>query len=103
MASVKTWTKYDLTRRITKQTKENRQLIEKITSETFTVLREELAEADPDVRIEIRGFGVLEVKPTKAKPRARNPKTGEVVFVPARRKTHFKPGRLLKDELSKSI
>ena len=103
MASVRTWTKLDLTRRITKQTKENRLLVETIVSETFSVLREEMSEADPDVRIEIRGFGVLEVKPTKAKPRARNPKTGEVVFVPARRKTHFKPGKLLKDELKKQL
>ena len=103
MASVKTWTKLDLTRRITKQTTENRQLVETIVSETFTVLREEMTEADPDVRIEIRGFGVLEVKPTKAKPKARNPKTGEEVYVPARRKTHFKPGRCLKEELSKPL
>ena len=44
-------------------------------------------------RIEIRGFGVLEVKDTKPKPAARNPRTGEVVYVPARRKTHFKPRR----------
>ncbi len=29
-------------------------------------------------RIEIRGFGVLDVKDAKAKPAARNPGTGEV-------------------------
>ncbi|MGB0603832.1 MAG: HU family DNA-binding protein, partial [Candidatus Latescibacterota bacterium] len=39
------------------------------------------------------------VKDTKPKPAARNPRTGEVVYVPARRKTHFKPGKQLKEAL----
>ena len=51
-------------------------------------------------RIEIRGFGVWEVKETKAK-NGRNPRTGEQVFVPARRKVMFKPGRILKETLSR--
>ena len=43
-------------------------------------------------RIELRNFGVFEVK--KRKPRkARNPRTGENVKVPARRVVTFKPGR----------
>ena len=52
---------------------------------------------------EIRNFGVFEVKPTKAKPRARNPRTNEEIYVPARRKTHFKPGKLLKEVLKQPI
>ena len=43
-------------------------------------------------RIELRNFGVFEVK--KRKPRkARNPRTGEKVSVPAKRVVTFKPGR----------
>jgi nucleoid DNA-binding protein len=43
-------------------------------------------------RIELRNFGVFEVK--KRKPRkARNPRTGENVKVPARLVVTFKPGR----------
>src|SRR3954471_21992766 len=43
-------------------------------------------------RIELRNFGVFEVK--KRKPRkARNPRTGENVKVPARMVVTFKPGR----------
>ena len=42
---------------------------------------------------------VIEVKDTKPKPAARNPRTGEVVYVPARRKPHFKPGKQLKEAL----
>ena len=60
--------------------------------------------ADYDnVRIEVRNFGVLEVKPTKAKPRARNPRTNEEVYVPAHKKSHFKPGKLLKQRLKQPI
>ena len=55
-----------------------------------------MMEADPEIRIELRDFGVLEVKKTRAKPKARNPKTNETVFVPSHRKTHFKPGKRLK-------
>jgi integration host factor subunit beta len=43
-------------------------------------------------RIELRNFGVFEVK--RRKPRkARNPRTGEKVKVPARLVVTFKPGR----------
>ena len=60
-------------------------------------------EADPLIRIEIREFGVFEIKKTKPKPKARNIKTGEFIFVPGRRKIHFKPGKLLKEYLKKKI
>ena len=58
-----------------------------------------MEEADPEVRIELRDFGVFEVKKTKAKPKARNPKTNETVFIQARRKTHFKPSKKLREVL----
>ena len=52
-------------------------------------------------RLEIRNFGVFEVKKTKAKPKARNPRTNEVFFVPNRRKISFKAGKKIKEILSK--
>ena len=62
-----------------------------------------IEEARPEVRIELRGFGVFEVKKTKAKPKARNPRTNETVPVPPHRKTHFKPSKRLKAELKKPL
>ena len=50
--------------------------------------------------IEIRGFGTLTVKNAKAKTGARNPRTGERVSIPARRKVMFRPGKVLKAALS---
>ena len=66
-------------------------------------LTELMVEADPDVRIELRDFGVLEVKRTRARPAARNPRTNEAVFVPSRRKTHFRPGKRLRDALDRPL
>ncbi len=66
----------------------------------FISMRESLTDGN---RIEIRGFGVIEVKDAKAKPAARNPHTGEIIYVPARRKTHFKPGKMLKKALHQPI
>ena len=62
---------------------------------------EMLTEDKSRIRIELRNFGVFEVKPTKAKPRARNPRTNEEVYVPPRRKIHFKPGKIIRPELQK--
>jgi len=66
-------------------------------------LRGKMLEADPTCRIELRDFGVFEVKKTKAKPKARNPKTNEEIFVPAHRKTHFKPSKRLKKFLKQPL
>ena len=49
-------------------------------------------------RIELRNFGVFEVK--KRKPRkARNPRTGENVKVPAKLVVTFKPGREMEEQV----
>ena len=49
-------------------------------------------------RIELRGFGVFEVK--KRKPRkARNPKTGESVMVPEKMAVTFKQGLEVEERL----
>ena len=46
--------------------------------------------------IELRGFGTFEVKIRKARPRARNPRTGQTVSVRPRGQVIFRPGRELK-------
>ena len=66
---------------------------------TLDTITEMLTEERSRIRIELRKFGIFEVKPTKAKPRARNPRTNEEVYVPPRRKVHFKPGKIIRQEL----
>lgn len=45
-------------------------------------------------RIELRGFGVFDVKPRK-RGVGRNPRTGEEVAIPAGKTTRFRPGKAL--------
>lgn len=47
-------------------------------------------------RIEIRGFGSFQVKVREARE-GRNPKTGEEVYIPAKRTPFFKVGKELKE------
>jgi integration host factor subunit beta len=96
---ITTLTKKDLARRVSDLLDEPIYKSEPWVHATIMALGDLMIEADPEVRIELRDFGVFEVKKTKAKPKARNPKTNETVFIPSRRKTHFKPGKRLKEIL----
>jgi nucleoid DNA-binding protein len=98
-----TYTKRDLTNRVAEKLDvPYSQMIEPVNA-VFDSIRELLSQDESNIRIEIRNFGVLEVKPTKAKPQARNPRTNEAVCVPARKKTHFKPGKLLRAKLMQAL
>jgi integration host factor subunit beta len=100
---VATYTKKDVATRVARRSEGKVSVAEKWVDRVFAALREIMTSANPELRIEIRDFGVFEVKRTKAKPKARNPRTGEIVFVPARRKTHFKPSKLLRRFLRQPI
>ena len=67
----------------------------KIVQGTFDAIVDTLVEQG---RIELRNFGVFEVK-TRRPRRARNPRTGEAVEVPARRVVTFKPGRMMEQRI----
>jgi integration host factor subunit beta len=98
-----TYTKKDVAMRVARTGDGKVSVSEKWVDRVFNALREIMTSANPELRIEIRDFGVFEVKRTKAKPKARNPRTGEIIFVPARRKTHFKPSKLLRSFLQQPI
>ncbi len=100
---MRTVTKKEVAKRVAKMMGQKIYITEDFVNAVFQSLREILSEADPEIRIEIRDFGVFEVKETKPKPKARNPRTGQIIYVPARRKTHFKPGKLLKDILKEPL
>ena len=100
---MQTVTKKEVAKRVAKAMGQKIYVTEEYVNVVFQALREILSEADPEIRIEIRDFGVFEVKQTKPKPKARNPRTGEIIYVPARRKTHFKPGKLLKEILKEPL
>ena len=95
-----TTTKRELSVRVSSETGCKKNEAAQMVDLVFEAMRNSLMEGN---RIEIRGFGVFQVKKTRPKPAARNPRTGKVIYVPARRKTHFRPGKLLKEELHRPI
>jgi nucleoid DNA-binding protein len=50
-------------------------------------------------RLELRNFGVFEVKDRKPR-KARNPKTGEKVMVPSRKAVTFAAGKFMQDRVN---
>lgn len=66
-----------------------------IVQQTFDAIVETLLEVG---RIELRNFGVFEVKQRKAR-KARNPRTGERVDVPPKNVVTFKPGKEMEDRV----
>ena len=62
-----------------------------------------LLKTEKSFRVEIRNFGIFEIKPTKARDKARNPRTLEIYKVPARRKISFKAGKVIKEQLKKKL
>ncbi|HCW76703.1 MAG TPA: DNA-binding protein [Candidatus Marinimicrobia bacterium] len=94
-----TYTKKDVAKLTADKVGQKLAGVEEVVDRVFNVLRELMSSSEEEIRIEIRNFGVFEVKPTKAKPRARNPRTNEEIYVPPRKKTHFKPGKLLREVL----
>ncbi|MBI5020923.1 MAG: integration host factor subunit beta [Ignavibacteriales bacterium] len=100
---MKTFTKRDIVKRVARTHGSDLTTTAKWVDDIFSAIRDIMMTADPVLRIEVRDFGVFEVKQTKSKPKARNPKSGEIVQVPPRRKTHFKPSKLLKKFLSQPL
>ena len=52
-------------------------------------------------KIEIRGFGTFFIKKIKEKYSARNPKTGELIYVPEKNKVRFKSSKKLIEFINK--
>ena len=51
--------------------------------------------------VELRDFGRFSIKTIKAKYNARSPKTGEVIYVPKKKKVSFKMSKHLKQQINK--
>tara|TARA_Y100001970_G_C13861848_1_gene664528 strand:- start:238 stop:552 length:315 start_codon:yes stop_codon:yes gene_type:complete len=99
--SSNTYTKKDLINLIHSRLDIPKDRIKIILESVLDSMNDIFMENKSSTRLEIRNFGIFEIKKTKAKPKARNPKTNEVVFVPSRRKISFKPGKKLSANLKK--
>ena len=95
------YNKDDLVRKLSQKLLFSNEDMKFMVDNFLETILEILKQPKDHIRIELRNFGIFEVKPTKAKPKARNPRTNEEIFVPAHRKIMFKPGKNLKTELKK--
>jgi nucleoid DNA-binding protein len=66
-----------------------------IVQRVFDAILETLVE---EGRVELRNFGVFEVK-RRAPRKARNPRTGETIFVPEKSVVVFKPGQIMQQRV----
>ena len=74
--------------------------IESIFDIMFNAISDNLIE---EKSIELRDFGRFSVKTIKAKYNARNPKTGEAIYVPEKKKISFKMSKHLKQIINEDI
>jgi len=70
----------------------------KIVNVFFDTISEAILRGE---RVELRGFGVFDVKVREARI-ARNPKNGETVAVPAKKVPFFRMGKDMKDRINKN-
>jgi nucleoid DNA-binding protein len=92
-------TKKEIVKTISEQLGLTQLKTKEIVQKTFEAIIETLVE---ERRIELRNFGVFEVKQRAAR-KARNPRTGEKVDVPAKFVVTFKPGKEMEDRVQRMI
>jgi len=88
-------TKKDIVRTISDEIGLTQLQTKEIVQKTFDAIVEILAN---DRRLELRNFGVFEVK-QRAPRKARNPRTGDKVLVPAKFVVTFKPGKKMEQKM----
>lgn len=88
-------TKREIVRSISEDLGLSQLQTKQIVQKTFDAILNMLAE---EGRVEVRNFGVFEVK-RRGPRRARNPKTGEKVFVPEKSVVTFKPGQIMQQRV----
>ena len=73
--------------------------VEAVLNESFSEIIKALSSND---KIELRGFGTFSVKHRLPK-QARNPKTGDPIFLPERYVPVFKPSKLMKKTVNEKL
>jgi DNA-binding protein HU-beta len=83
--------KLDIINEVVTRTGVTKTKAEMAVETVFDAMKKALAKGD---RIELRGFGVFNVKPRKTGI-GRNPRTGQEVSIPPGKAVRFKPGKEL--------
>ncbi|MBI3028909.1 MAG: integration host factor subunit beta [Candidatus Rokubacteria bacterium] len=89
-------TKVDLIDELSKVANLTKKQSEAIVDTVFESITEVLANGE---KVELRGFGSFRIRRRRAR-RGRNPKTGALVSVPAKRVPFFKVGKQLRERVN---
>ena len=97
-----TYTKSDLVKKVSLNNNlsmyESKVMVECVLESFSDYLKRD----EESFRIEIRNFGVFEVKPTKGRKNIMNPKTKKLYDVPPAKKVLFRPSKSVKKHLRKT-
>jgi len=88
--------KSDLVEKVAKELNINHDMVQLVISTIFDTMSDALSGGEG---IEIRGFGSFNVRHYPGRE-GRNPKTGEKVIIPPRKKPFFKVGKELKNRVN---
>ncbi len=96
----KTLTRVDLYSAVAKRFNVKPSEVQDYVDATIDALSSLIKSADPELRIELRGLGVFEVKFMKERAIVRDPRTLELIhYTGRRRKMHFRPSKQIKKVL----
>ena len=90
-------TKRDLAGKVAEKIRVTQFLTLKVIDSVLNEITDALANGG---KIELRDFGVFKIKKRRERL-GRNPRTGEEVPIPSRKVVYFKPGKLLKEKVTK--
>ena len=84
--------------------KENSNINKKNLEKIFDVFLDQMTKSLLSKQsAEIRSLGTFFVKEIKEKKQARNPKTGEIIYIPKRNKIRFRASKRLKELINKEL
>ena len=91
--------KQDIVDNVAKATGLTKVEVEAVLNESFSEIISALSNNE---KIELRGFGTFSVK-HRLPQKARNPKTGDPIFLPERYVPVFKPSKLMKKTVNEKL
>ena len=97
----KSYSRKDITRRASYKLNMSLDEVKIICDCFFEIIQEMLVEQNERIHIEIRNFGIFDVKKIKSRSNALNPRTKEKIIIPSRKKITFKPSKKIKEIIYK--
>ena len=92
-------TKADMVHQITAKTGVEQEKVKQVVQMVFDGIIDVLV---AEGRLELRNFGIFEVRQRKARL-ARNPKTGAAVNVPSRKAVTFQAGKIMEERVAAAV